>query len=41
LSPSEQDKAQAAVSRGLKDLAGRGLPADLEGALVLAEVGSG
>ena len=41
LSPSEQEKAQAAVSRGLKDLAARGLPADLQGALVLADVGSG
>jgi penicillin-binding protein 1B len=41
LSPSEQDQAQSAVSRGLKDLAGRGLPADLQGALVLADVGSG
>jgi len=41
LSPSEQEKAQAAVSRGLKDLAARGLPPELQGALVLADVGSG
>ena len=41
LSPSEQEKAQAAVTRGLRDLAERGLPADLQGALVMAEVDSG
>ncbi len=41
LSPVEQEKAQAAVSRGLRQLAGRGLPADLQGALVLADAASG
>ena len=41
LSPSEQEKAQAAVTGGLKELAGRGLPPNLQGALVLADVGSG
>ncbi|MCU0988238.1 MAG: penicillin-binding protein 1B [Xanthomonadales bacterium] len=41
LSPSEQEKAQAAVSDGLRALADRGLPATLQGALVLADVASG
>jgi penicillin-binding protein 1B len=41
LSPSEQEKAQAAVSDGLRQLAERGLPGDLQGALVLADVASG
>jgi penicillin-binding protein 1B len=41
LSPSEQEKAQAAVTQGLRQLAARGLPADLQGALVLADVTSG
>ena len=41
LAPSEQEKAQAAVTRGLEDLAARGLPADLQAALVLADTASG
>jgi penicillin-binding protein 1B len=41
LSPSEQEKAQAAVTDGLRRLAERGLPANLQGALVLADVASG
>jgi len=41
LAPSEQEYAQQAVSRGLDDLAQRGLPADLQAALVLADVASG
>ena len=41
LAPSEQAYAQQAVTSGLADLARRGLPADLQGALVLAEVASG
>jgi penicillin-binding protein 1B len=41
LSPSEQEKAQAAVTQGLRQLAERGLPASLQGALVLADVASG
>ena len=41
LSPSEQEKAQAAVTEGLRQLATRGLPASLQGALVLADVTSG
>jgi len=41
LSPSEQEKAQKAVSGGLQDLAKRGLSASLQGALVLADVDSG
>jgi len=41
LAPSEQAYAQQAVTRGLDDLARRGLPADLQGALVLADVASG
>ncbi len=41
LAPSEQEYAQSAVSDGLKDLHQRGLPADLQSALVLADVASG
>jgi penicillin-binding protein 1B len=41
LSPSEQEKAQSAVTNGLRELAERGLPASLQGALVLADVASG
>jgi penicillin-binding protein 1B len=41
LAPSEQEYAQQAVSRGLDDLQQRGLPADLQAALVLADVASG
>jgi len=41
LSPSEQEKAQSAVTDGLRQLAKRGLPATLQGALVLADVSSG
>ena len=41
LSPAEQEKAQAAVTQGLRQLAERGLPASLQGALVLADVASG
>jgi penicillin-binding protein 1B len=41
LSPAEQEKAQAAVTDGLRQLAARGLPASLQGALVLADVASG
>jgi len=41
LAPSEQAYAQQAVTKGLDDLARRGLPADLQGALVLADVASG
>ena len=41
LAPSDQVYAQQAVSRGLDDLKQRGLPADLQAALVLADVASG
>jgi penicillin-binding protein 1B len=41
LSPSAQEAAQQALSGGLDELARRGLPADLQGAIVLAEVDSG
>lgn len=41
LSPSDQVAAEDAVSVGVADLAGRGLPERLQGALVLAEVDSG
>lgn len=41
LAPSEQEYAQQAVFRGLDDLNLRGLPADLQAALVLADVASG
>ncbi len=41
LAPSEQEYAQKAVSNGLDDLKQRGLPADLQAAMVLADVASG
>ena len=41
LSPSEQEKAQKAVREELRGLAKRGLSPTLQGALVLAEVGTG
>lgn len=41
LAPSEQEYAQAAVSNGLDDLGKRGLPADLQAAMVLVDVASG
>jgi len=41
LAPSDQEYAQQGVSRGLNDLKQRGLPADLQAALVLADVASG
>lgn len=41
LAPAEQEYAQLAVSKGLDDLKQRGLPADLQAALVLADVASG
>jgi penicillin-binding protein 1B len=41
LAPSEQEYAQNAVTQGLQDLAKRGLPADLQGAMVLVDVASG
>ncbi len=41
LAPSEQEFAQQAVSGGLDQLQQRGLPADLQGALVMAETASG
>jgi len=41
LAPSEQEYAQKAVSSGLDDLKQRGLPADLQAALVVADVASG
>ncbi len=41
LAPSEQEHAQSAVSRGLKDLHQSGLPENLQSALVLADVASG
>ena len=41
LAPSEQDYAQRAVSSGLDDLKQRGLPANLQAAMVLADVASG
>ena len=41
LAPAEQALAEAAVVQGLEALAGRGLPDDLQGALVLADVDSG
>ena len=41
LAPSEQEYAQQAVSKGLEDLQKRGLPADLQSALVLVDVASG
>ena len=41
LAPSEQEYAQQAVTRGLDDLTQRGLPADLQSALVVSDVASG
>jgi len=41
LAPSEQEYAQSAVTNGLKDLHQRGLPENLQSALVLADVASG
>ncbi len=41
LAPSDQVAAEAAVSRELQKLAERGLPGDLQAALVLADVSSG
>ena len=41
LAPSEQEYAQSAVANGLKDLHQRGLPENLQSALVLADVASG
>ncbi|MDZ4730224.1 MAG: penicillin-binding protein 1B [Xanthomonadales bacterium] len=41
LSPSEQEKAQRAVTDGLKQLQEAGLPPELQGAMVLADVSSG
>jgi penicillin-binding protein 1B len=41
LSPSEQEKAQQAVSEGLGQLSARGLSDSLQAALVMADVGSG
>ena len=41
LAPSEQVYAQRAVSSGLDDLKQRGLPANLQAAMVLADVASG
>jgi penicillin-binding protein 1B len=41
LRPSAQSSAEQAVSTGLNDLAARGLPADLQAALVLADPASG
>jgi penicillin-binding protein 1B len=41
LAPSDQHFAEQAVSGGLRDLQERGLPATLQAAVVLADVGSG
>ena len=41
LAPAEQEYAQQAVTRGLDDLKQRGLPADLQSALVVSDVASG
>ncbi|MGD8385220.1 MAG: penicillin-binding protein 1B [Lysobacterales bacterium] len=41
LSPSEQELAAKAVADGLNELRQRGLPADLQAALVLADISSG
>jgi len=41
LSPAEQEKAQRAVTDGLKQLQEAGLPPELQGSLVLADVSSG
>ncbi len=41
LSPSVQEKAQAAVSKGLRQLEARGLSASLQAAMVVADVATG
>jgi penicillin-binding protein 1B len=41
LVPHVQEKAQQAVSRGLDELARRGLPDDLQAAMVVADISSG
>jgi len=41
LAPAEQEYAQQAVTNGLDDLRQRGLPAELQSALVLVDVASG
>ncbi len=41
LAPSEQAAAEEAVRQGMRDLAARGLPAELQAALVLAAVDTG
>ncbi len=41
LAPFEQEAAERAVVSGMKSLADRGLPADLQSAMVLADVASG
>lgn len=41
LSPSEQYYAQTAVTKGLEGLAQRGMPSDLQGALVMTDAASG
>jgi len=41
LAPSEQEYAQQAVSKGLDDLINRGLPSQLQSALVLSDIASG
>ncbi len=41
LSPAEQVAAEVAVRKGMQDLAARGLPNELQAALVLADVDSG
>jgi penicillin-binding protein 1B len=41
LAPSEQEYAQQAVSKGLDDLKTRGLPAELQSALVVSDIASG
>ncbi|MDX1381185.1 MAG: transglycosylase domain-containing protein, partial [Xanthomonadales bacterium] len=41
LAPSEQRAAEQALQQGLRQLAERGLPAELQGAIVLADTASG
>jgi len=41
LAPFEQEAAEAALGQGLKELAERGLPAELQGAVVVADTDSG
>lgn len=41
LAPSVQEKAQAAVSKGLRELEARGLSASLQAAMVVADVATG